>query len=78
MQRNQLFMSGIIGLNNKSCEKDIRKELMPVAWHLTRWWDYIDGPIFCDKSEYKACRKQNVVGSGNELTKLQQSSRKVA
>ena len=30
-------MSGIIGLNNKSCKKDISKELMPVAWHLTRW-----------------------------------------
>ena len=23
----------------KACKKDISKELMPVAWHPTRWWD---------------------------------------
>ena len=24
----------------KSCKKDISKELMPVAWHPTKWWDW--------------------------------------
>ena len=23
----------------KPIKKDISKELMPAAWHLTRWWD---------------------------------------
>ena len=41
----------------KLLKKDINKELMPVAWHPTRWWDWcmsgdenkeID-PIFTDK-----------------------------
>ena len=25
---------------HKSCKKDISKEMMPVAWHPTRWWDW--------------------------------------
>ena len=24
----------------KACEKNISKELMPEAWHPTRWWDW--------------------------------------
>ena len=24
----------------ESCKKDMIKELMPVAWHPTRWWDW--------------------------------------
>ena len=24
----------------KSCKKDISQELMPVAWHPARWWDW--------------------------------------
>ena len=23
----------------KTCKKDINKELIPVKWHPTRWWD---------------------------------------
>ena len=24
----------------KACKKEISKELMPVAWHRTSWWDW--------------------------------------
>ena len=30
----------------KACKKVIRKELMPVAWHPTKWWS-------CSFSEYE-------------------------
>ena len=31
----------IININNaKHVQKYISKELMPVAWHPTRWWDW--------------------------------------
>ena len=25
----------------ESCKKDMIKELIPVAWHPTRWWDWL-------------------------------------
>ena len=25
---------------HKAIKKDLSKELMPVAWHPTRWWDW--------------------------------------
>ena len=45
----------------KSCKKDISKELMPVAWHPTKWWDWCMPeddkneikPFFIDKSYCK-------------------------
>ena len=24
----------------KACEKEISEQLMPVAWHPTKWWDW--------------------------------------
>ena len=34
------FLFGIINLNNVKHLKKSKKELMPVAWHSTRWWDW--------------------------------------
>ena len=31
---------GIIYISNTNNVKKIRKELMLVAWHPTRWWDW--------------------------------------
>ena len=45
--------------------KDIRKELMPVAWHPIRWWNWClpeyekkkgREPIFTNKNLYKVDR----------------------
>ena len=57
-----LFMSalwlGLIDLNNVNYLKDVSKELMPVPWNPTRWWDWCMSedekkgiePIFTDKN----------------------------
>ena len=35
------LMLGVIDKNNaRHVKKEISKELIPVAWHRTRWWDW--------------------------------------
>ena len=41
---------GIIDLNNKACKEMTNGELLPVAWHLTRAWDFC---ILQDKKKVK-------------------------
>ena len=62
---------------SKAFKKDLRKELMAVAWHQTRWWNWCISEdekkekesIFTDKSFKK-------LGNGKELAKLDQGGGK--
>ena len=76
------FWLGPIDLNNvKHLKKDINKDLMPVAWHPTRWWDWFlaedekkgKQPIFNYKSSYKVGKWLIIIGQG----KVVRNSRKL-
>ena len=47
------LLNGTMGIKKKKAQKaSIKEELMPIAWHLSRWWDW-----YMSKEEKKGTEK---------------------